>query len=86
MYRYAVFFVRQLREITFAIRQQEKPSQQGLKFPGSIQARSFWERASLFQNILLLLYTILLLLQFLMKSLNRPFTRSHVRHTGAPKR
>ena len=31
MQRYAVFFVWQLQEIKFAIRQQEKPSQQGLK-------------------------------------------------------
>ena len=31
MQRYAVFFVQQLREKTFAIRQQEKPSQQRLK-------------------------------------------------------
>ena len=31
---------------------------------------SFWERPSLFQNILQLLYTILLLLQFLMKPLH----------------
>ena len=31
MQRHAVFFVQQLQEIKFAIRQQEKPSQQGLK-------------------------------------------------------
>ena len=37
-------------------------------FPDSFSS-SFRERASLWQNILLLLYTLLLLLQFLMKPL-----------------
>ena len=54
-----MFFVRQLQEIKFAIRQ---------KIPGLFSS-SFRESSSLFQNILLLLYTILSLLQFLMKPL-----------------
>ena len=45
----------------------------GLKISRLVSS-SFWERASLSQNILMLLYTILLLLQFLTKPLNRSFT------------
>ena len=68
---YAAFFFPQLREKNFAIRQQEKASQQGLIHKISRLVFKLFlgkgERALLFQNILLLLFTILLLLQFLMK-------------------
>ena len=54
-----MFFVRQLQEIKFAIRKKNL----------GLFSSSFQESSLLFQNILLLLtYTILLLLQFLMKS------------------
>ena len=60
------FFARQVRELKFAIRLSRVWNAQCPDFFSS----SFQEGSSLFQNILPLLYAILLLLQFLMKPLH----------------
>ena len=62
--------LRQLQEIKFAIRLKEKPSQQGLKHKISrLIFKLIPGKGFALPNILLLIYTPLLLLQFLMNPL-----------------